>query len=211
MSFANLHVGEENRFSKYIPESYLAHHGILGQKWGVRRFQNPDGTLTAAGRERYGNNLTKRSIKAIDQQLKDYMDSGSKYTLEDEILKKHIDKIRDTAKITTKKYEDPDAYKDIKGYNEAVSSGDFKNVADWMWENPKEADKVYKIYDNIIKTEMKPVLDAYINDYRVNMLKDLGYEPTQKALDWLNDHEKQLKYYFMLYPDYHGAYDWVGD
>lgn len=32
---------------------YLAHHGIKGQKWGVRRFQNPDGTLTALGKERY--------------------------------------------------------------------------------------------------------------------------------------------------------------
>lgn len=29
----------------------LAHHGIKGQKWGVRRFQNPDGTLTAAGKK----------------------------------------------------------------------------------------------------------------------------------------------------------------
>lgn len=32
----------------------LSHHGILGQKWGVRRFQNEDGSLTAAGKERYG-------------------------------------------------------------------------------------------------------------------------------------------------------------
>lgn len=33
-------------------EEYLAHHGILGQKWGVRRYQNPDGSLTEEGRKR---------------------------------------------------------------------------------------------------------------------------------------------------------------
>lgn len=31
----------------------LIHHGILGMHWGIRRFQNPDGSLTAAGRARY--------------------------------------------------------------------------------------------------------------------------------------------------------------
>jgi hypothetical protein len=30
----------------------LFHHGIKGQKWGVRRFQNPNGTLTAEGKKR---------------------------------------------------------------------------------------------------------------------------------------------------------------
>lgn len=34
--------------------NYLEHHGIKGQKWGTRRFQNEDGTLTAEGKDRYG-------------------------------------------------------------------------------------------------------------------------------------------------------------
>ena len=36
-----------------INEDELYHHGIKGQKWGVRRFQNADGTLTKAGQKRY--------------------------------------------------------------------------------------------------------------------------------------------------------------
>ena len=36
----------------YISEDYLEHHGVLGQKWGVRRYQNLDGTLTTEGKKR---------------------------------------------------------------------------------------------------------------------------------------------------------------
>lgn len=36
-----------------MADLYLAHHGIKGMKWGVRRFQNDDGTLTSAGKKRY--------------------------------------------------------------------------------------------------------------------------------------------------------------
>lgn len=43
-------------------DSYLAHHGIKGQKWGVRRFQNVDGTLTTAGKSRYSNDQYRRDV-----------------------------------------------------------------------------------------------------------------------------------------------------
>ena len=33
---------------------YLIHHGVKGMKWGIRNYQNADGSLTAAGRQRYG-------------------------------------------------------------------------------------------------------------------------------------------------------------
>ena len=50
--------------------NYLAHHGILGMKWGVRRFQNPDGSLTAAGQKRYAKaEKTAKTAKKINDEM----------------------------------------------------------------------------------------------------------------------------------------------
>lgn len=63
---------------------YIAHHGIKGQKWGRRRYQNPDGSLTEAGRkhlekkdEKWAkknyNKVYKQTYKKSEKELREYL------------------------------------------------------------------------------------------------------------------------------------------
>ena len=81
----SLNVGDENRFKKYIKDTYLEHHGILGQHWGVRRFQKEDGTRTAAGKKRELENLkdnnsdsSKPARKGLSDTAKSRLKTGAK-------------------------------------------------------------------------------------------------------------------------------------
>lgn len=45
----------------------LAHHGVKGQRWGIRRYQRLDGSLTPEGRAKYAKIINKMSKKGIDR------------------------------------------------------------------------------------------------------------------------------------------------
>ncbi len=49
----------------------LYHHGVKGQKWGVRKYQNPDGSLTPEGKKRYNKSYAKKIDDAIERRYKE--------------------------------------------------------------------------------------------------------------------------------------------
>lgn len=51
----------------YLDARELYHHGIKGQRWGIRRYQNEDGTLTSKGKTRYNTYSDEKSKYSISE------------------------------------------------------------------------------------------------------------------------------------------------
>ena len=108
----------------------LYHWGIKGMKWGVRRYQNPDGTLTAAGRKRYGSGeeggeeAPQYAPKASRKQANEYTDDE----LRAQISRMQMEKqYRELAGQTNIRADDPN--KELKLERERLQlQRDVKNL-----------------------------------------------------------------------------------
>ena len=90
----------------------LYHHGVLGMKWGIRRYQNKDGTLTEAGKRHYqvkdSNSVEDISTtKGTQRRLNDLnkaklLNAQKKLDAENQIRKRRIFSPRKSMKLSTK-------------------------------------------------------------------------------------------------------------
>lgn len=121
----------------------LYHHGSKGQKWGVRRYQNPDGTLTAKGQKRYNkisNKYEIRSFRARDSLAKNKKLAGE--------YKRDLDELnRD--KLNSKLFKkDFDEYNGESGAHKTASKKELQAHFDWLLDSTLEG---YEITQEDIK------------------------------------------------------------
>lgn len=93
----------------YVFDDELYHHGIRGQRWGFRRFQNEDGSWTAEGRERYGEGGArsksdvqkyKAKVSYNTQKYKANLKSKSQKESDIRTAKEERNRIKENAKTT---------------------------------------------------------------------------------------------------------------
>jgi len=136
-----------------LGDDSLQHHGIKGQKWGVRRFQNADGSLTPEGQKRYGaNSMTSAERNKMIRSL--HGDGRLNFDkLPDTEKKRSFLDAADKLARANKELEDSlDAF---YGDHDTYVKYTTKSAAE-AWKNTNEYNKTHISY--------KDWVDSYVND-----------------------------------------------
>lgn len=149
----------------------LAHHGIKGQKWGVRRFQNTDGTRTAAGKQRYYDGSKREEKEALKREaINEYSKVIDSYNQ----AKKKSEEIWEEARA---KYESlgPDDISRWREVRKAERGKGSKDAKEYLALSKKSDEMLYEALERKREAEKrlgKSVVKAY-NKARARALKDI--------------------------------------
>lgn len=173
----------------------LYHFGIKGQKWGVRRFQNEDGSLTKEGIKRYGINKNGWMTEEGRKQYLDDINSGHR-----EIEERHLSKFKNMSYAEIENNEEYDkAYnemiKDRRSYVNSMGTGTRKRENEQTriklrYKDYTDAQKVYKKdgINTVIAMNKKGKMDLYMTDENGNVKGKMsnGYNIVKSMDDIMN-------------------------
>ena len=166
---------------------YLEHHGIKGQKWGVRRFQNKDGSLTEEGISRYKKfNSVREAEKQYSEAYSEYFSRENMRKMSDKYFDEQMDpEIRE---LVTMEYEDLNKDHPIYSSPKEYYFNEFGYETDLYL--PVKSEKVKNAHD-VLKERVRDFLgEDDINDAKVFDVERLVWEAD--ALD--NPQEKTKSY-----------------
>ncbi len=171
----------------------LYHHGIKGQKWGVRRYQNYDGSLTSAGKLRYGSISVTRDKKHNGYHLHDDDYGDEAYITEKEwhkanrITKEYIDDaLRKSYGIRlsdVEKYIKRDGAYINKKYGIAISSKDMKKIFDSAMETTLQDAIAYSYEKQRIEKMEKLSSSEFTTKY--------GVKPPKNGIRYSSDEQHE--------------------